>query len=107
MINANHNIFDTSSNLDGPIIKMFVDDIKIMALNKSNMIARVKSELAAALLMVDIGPINFYLQLKIERDQDKKTIKLLQPDYIDKIFSQFCFKNNNVIVPPVNESAIL
>lgn len=35
--------------------------------------------------MIDMGPISFYLGLKVERDRQKKTLKLSQPAYIDKI----------------------
>lgn len=41
--------------------------------------------------MVDMGPISSYLGLKIEQNQIKRTIKLLQLVYIDKIFPKFHF----------------
>lgn len=40
------------------------------------MITKVKSELAATFSMVDMGPISFYLGVKIERNQSKQIIKL-------------------------------
>lgn len=45
----------------------------------SSIITQVKAELAAAFFMVDIGPINFYLGLKVQCDRDNQTIKLSQP----------------------------
>ena len=78
-----------------------------MAPKNSDMIARVKSKLASACSMVDIGPISFHLGLKIERDQGKRAIKLLQPAYIDKIFSRFHFDKANAVAIPMNKSAIL
>ena len=47
----------------------FVDDIKVMGAKKSGHIERVKAELAAAFEMVDMGPISFYLGLKVETDR--------------------------------------
>ena len=63
------------AGLDGPVISTFVDDIKIMAPKKSRMIEQVKAELASTFSIADMGPISFYLGLKMEHDQDKKTIK--------------------------------
>ena len=67
----------------------FVDDIKIMAPKESGMIERVKAELTSAFSMADMGPISFYLGLKVERDREKKIIKLSQPSYIDKVLAKF------------------
>ncbi len=35
--------------------------------------------------MVDMGPLAFYVRLKVIRDREKKTIKLSQPRYIEKL----------------------
>lgn len=42
-INADYNIFVISASLDRPVIRTFVNDIKIMALKRSGMIERVRS----------------------------------------------------------------
>ncbi len=60
----------------------FVNDIKIMGPKNTEVIAKVKMELTAAFKMVDMGPISFYLGLKVDRDRKKRTIKLSQPAYI-------------------------
>ena len=67
-INADHSIFISVAGLDGPVVSIFVDDIKIMTPKKSGHITRVKIELTATFSMVDIGSISFYLGLKIQRD---------------------------------------
>ncbi len=58
-------------------------------MKESGHIEKVKRELAAAFEMMDMGPINFYLGLKVETDRQKKTLKLSQPAYIDKILSKY------------------
>ena len=83
-INADHSIFVTSAGINGPIVSTFVDDIKIMGAKNSGVIGRVKKELTATFDMVDMGPISFYLGLKVSRDRERM-IKLSQPAYIDKI----------------------
>lgn len=70
-INADHSIFVTKEGLDGPIVSTFVDDIKIMAPKESGAIDRVKQELTSAFSIVDMGPISFYLGLKVQRDREK------------------------------------
>lgn len=66
-----HSIFITLAGLDGPVVSTFVDNIKIMALKDSGIIAQVKSKLAAAFFMVNMGPISFYLGLKVKHDRGK------------------------------------
>lgn len=75
-INANHRIFITTAGLGGPIVSKFVDDIKIIGPKGSGAIQRVKAEFAAAFSMDDIGPISFYLGLKVERNRENRTLKL-------------------------------
>ena len=106
-INTDYSIFVTPAGLDGPVVSMFVDEIKIIAPKTSDMIARVKSELATAFSMVDIELISFYLGLKIERDRGKRTIKLSQPAYIDKILSRFHLDKVNAVATSMKENAIL
>lgn len=84
-INADHSIFITSAGLNGPIVSTFVDDIKIMGIKGSGFIERVKAELTSAFQMADMGPISFYVGLKVKRNREQKTIKLSQPAYIEKI----------------------
>ena len=96
-----------NAGLDGPIVNIFVDNIKIMAPKKSEIIKHVKTKLAFAFLMVDIGSISFYLGLKIEQNREKKTIKLSQPLYIDKVLTKFHLDKANLVNTPIKESAFL
>lgn len=106
-IYADHSIFITKASLNGPIVSTFVDDIKIMGIKGNSFIARVKAELVAAFLMVDMGPISFYLGLKTTRDQEKKTIKLSQPAYIEKVFEKFHLTRANMANSPMKELVFL
>lgn len=106
-INADHSIFVTKAGLDGPVVSTFVDDIKIMTPKRSGMMEVVKAELTSAFSMVDMGPISFYLGLKVERDREKRTIKLSQPAYIDKVLAKFHLDKAHTINTPMKETAIL
>lgn len=103
-INADHSICVTSQGLNGPIVSTFVDDIKIMGVKGSDVIDRVKAELTYAF---DIGQISFYLGLKVERDRQRRTIKLSQPAYIEKVLQKFHFYQANSCTTPMVEAAEL
>lgn len=75
-----------------------------MAIKGSGFIEKVKAKLASAFQMVDMGPISFYLGLKIERDREQKTIKLSQPAYIEKILRKFFLDQANPSNTPMRES---
>ena len=100
-IHADHSIFITKAGLNCPIVST------IMEIKRSGFIAKVKTELATAFSMVDIGPISFYLGLKVTQDQEKKAIKLSQPAYINKVLEKFHFSGANTANSPMKESALL
>lgn len=52
--------------IKNPIVRTFVDDIKIMGLKRLAVIKQIKGKLAAVFDMINMGPISFYLGLKIE-----------------------------------------
>lgn len=47
-----------------------------MGLKSIGIIAKIEIELIVAFEIVNMGPISFYLGLKIDRNCEKKTIKL-------------------------------
>ena len=106
-INIDHSIFVTKAGLDGPVVSTFVDDIKIMAPKDSGMIERVKLELTFAFSMIDMGPISFYLGLKVQRDRENRTIKLSQPAYINKVLNKFHLDKAHAANTPMKETAFL
>lgn len=60
-----------------------------MTLKNSNIIIQVKSKLTDIFSMINIEPISFYRGLKVQYNQGKQTIKLLQLAYINKVLSRF------------------
>lgn len=51
-------------DLDGPVVSIFVDEIKIMAQKNREIIRHIKVELNSTFLIIDIDLISFYLGLK-------------------------------------------
>lgn len=102
-INADHSIFITEQGLKGPVVSTFVDDIKIVGPKDTGVIARVKMELTAAFEMVDMEPISFYLGLKVDRNREKKTIKLSQPAYIQNVLTKYHLDKANTTNTPMKK----
>ena len=67
-IDANYSIFISTAGLNGPIMSVFVDDIKIIGIKGTGVIDKVKAELIAGFSMVEMGPISFYRSLRVDRD---------------------------------------
>lgn len=54
-----------------------------------------------------MGPISFYLGLKVERDRAKRTLKLSQPAYIDKILAKYHLDQAKPCNTPMKEATLL
>lgn len=106
-IHADHSIFITKAGQNSLIVSIFIDDIKVMAPKRSGIVFHVKAELTAAFSMVDMGPISFYLRLKVEKNKENQMIKLSQLAYIDKIFSKFHLDMANMINTQIKEITLL
>lgn len=78
-----------------------------MGAKRSGAIQRVRAKLASAFLIVDMGPISFYLGLKVERNLENKMLKLSKPAYINKILEKFHFDKANLVNMSINEEALL
>ena len=104
---TDYSIFTIDADLDRPIVSMFIENIKIMGPNGSRVIQKVKDELIAVFSMVDMSFISFYLDLKVERDWEKRTMKLSQPAYIDKVLKKYHLDNTNAVNIPMKETVPL
>lgn len=60
----------------------------------------------AVFKMADMGSISFYLDLKVSQDCEKKTTKLLQSVYIDKILAKFHVSQANTLNTPMKETLL-
>lgn len=88
-IKTNHSIFITIAGIKSPIVSTFTNDIKIIKVKSLKIIDQVKRNFTATFKIVDIGLISFHFSLKVDRNLAKKTLKLLQPAYINKILIKY------------------
>lgn len=77
-----------------------------MTPKESGIIYCIKVELTTAFSMVDIGPISFYIRLKVDKNRENRMIKLLQPAYIDKVVSKFYYDNVNMVNTLIKEISL-
>lgn len=68
-INIDHSILVIPASINGGIVNPFVDNIKVMDMKRSGCIENIKRKLATAFEIMDMGPINLYLGLKVERNR--------------------------------------
>lgn len=106
-LHADHRIFVSESGIDGPIISVWVDDLNIFTPAGSPYMQKVKRELSFAFKMVDMGPIQFYLGLKVERNRTNRTIKLSQPAYIEKIAEKFFLQAAKIAKVPMKHGNLV
>lgn len=50
---------------------------------------RIKEEIVLAFDIVNMGPLAFYIGLKVTYNRTKKTIKMSQLGYIEKLLDQW------------------
>ena len=72
-------------------MSQFVNNINVIGVKGSEIVEQVKYELVKAFKMVDISPTSFYLGMKVDKYHLKKSFKLFQLAYINKILAKFNF----------------
>ena len=89
-------------------VPVYVDDLTI-ASNSKTAISQLKSDLTTHFKLRDLGPTEFILGIKVERDRPKRTIYLSQAAYIQSILDEFLINPGdwNSVVTPMMENAKL
>jgi len=91
---------------NGVIIAVYVDDFLLVEKDKSA-IQDVKQCLNDMFRMSDLGPVSYYLGMKVERNRAERTIRLTQTAYINKVLQTF---QQSQVVPvdtSMNPDAVL
>ena len=70
------------------IIGLYVDDI-IAAATTTEHLHELERGLQKKYKMKPMGPIDYILGIKVDRDRDRRTMRLTQTAYIDQILSRF------------------
>jgi len=88
---------------DFSIILVWVNDL----INFSNDTDRVERELKTKFEINVIGEPSILLGMKIDRDEEKKTISLSQTHYIDSLLKRFSLVNANTVSTPMDPNVNL
>jgi hypothetical protein len=87
-------------NKAGVIIVTYIDDMLITGPNPKD-IAAVKKALQDEFEIDDIGPITYFVGVRIVRNRPNRTITLIQDAYIHKILKKYGFENCKSVPTPM------
>ena len=83
-LSADKNVFIKGDFLTGITVILYVDDTKIICIDMQRIHA-LKNNISSEFKIIDMGPISYYLDMKITYNHKQRTLKLSQADYIKKI----------------------
>jgi transposase InsO family protein len=91
------------------ILAIHVDDC-VLTGSSPSLITEYKSKFNACYTLTDLGPIHWFLGIKITRDRSAHTISLSQTSYIDSIIARFKLEDaksfSTPMIPGVNYSRL-
>ena len=88
------------------IIAAAIDDLTITAPTDAILFG-VKEDLIKAFRMKDLGEIHWLLNLKIERDREKRTLSFSQQAYIERILERFNLQDAKTYATPLDPNVKL
>lgn len=91
---------------DGTIIAIYVDDLLIAGASKPD-IDKIKASLSERFKMSDLGACHFYLGMEVIRDRPRRTLRLSQKAYIEKVLQDHGFGSCKPVSTPMETSSRL
>jgi hypothetical protein len=85
---ADPGVFLTKSDNHTLILTIHVDDC-ILTGSSPELISKYKQKFNDRYTLTDLGPVHWFLGIKITRDRSARTISLSQTSYIDSILARF------------------
>jgi hypothetical protein len=101
-LNADSSVFCR----DGTIIAIYVNDLLIAGASKSA-INQIKASLSKRFKMTDLGACHFYLSMEVTRDRPRRTLRLSQAAYIQKVLQEHGFGACKPVTTPIETSSRL
>jgi hypothetical protein len=79
---------------DGILIFFYVDDIILLSRKeRAKQAAKLKTDLMARYEMRDLGPVQWFLGIRVTRDREKCKVYLCQDSYIDQVAHRYHLTN--------------
>lgn len=88
------------------IVPVFVDDITLVSKSKAK-IGEVKGELKEHFKLRELGPIEWLLGVKVDRDRANRTLTLSQRKYTLDILERYGFADAHPVSTPMNPGVVL
>jgi Reverse transcriptase (RNA-dependent DNA polymerase) len=103
---ADECIYIRTSKSGMEAISVYVDDLGLFASSKEGM-SRIKGELNERFAMTDLGEMKKILGLRVERNCEEGTLKILQGLYIDIVLARFHMQDANPVSTPLSKTVKL
>ena len=100
-IEADHGVFFKKIGEDIIILVVHMDDCAVTG-SSILYIERFKKEMNEKYKLMDMGPANWLLGIKINRDFANKTLSLSQHAYIDAIITKYNFNDLKPLATPID-----
>lgn len=88
-INTDYHLFDIFFNINGLILNIFINDIKVIRVIKLSYMKKVNTKMALIFEIIDLSHISFYLRLKVEVNFQERLFNFLQLAYIEKVLEKY------------------
>jgi hypothetical protein len=72
----------------GVILAMWVDDLIIFGKSRVQ-VDKMKDQLRSEFEMKDLGPLRYFVGILVQRDRERRTLRIDQSGYIDMILQRF------------------
>lgn len=95
---ADHGMYVRGTGNSWIAVALYVDDLLVVSADK-NLLSTVKSQLASVFKMKDLGPVEYYLGMKITKTDSGYTLN--QSKYIGEILDHFSMKDCNTAQIPM------
>ena len=88
------------------LMALYVDDLLLASQNHA-MLRREKERLRKRFEMKDLGEVHYCLGIQVERDREKKQMKLHQSKYLTNLLQKFGMENCKPAATPVDQGTKL
>jgi hypothetical protein len=84
----------------GVILAMWVDDLIIFGKSRVE-VDKMKDQLRSEFEMKDLGPLRYFVGILVQRDRERRTLRIDQSGYVDMILQRFDMENSTPVATPI------
>ena len=86
---------------NGSLLVVYVDDFLVIAKIRP-LVDYIKRQLAQRFKLKDLGPVHFFLSIRIIRERSKRQLFLLQESYLKKVISAYHMEGSLPVDTPLD-----